>query len=103
MYELSNLREEQKIHHPQDCTGNVHHGFCGGGARIVGFDPTPPSTQAYFCSYFCLVCGGWGCRKNPQFRRNDGDSREIRDSEILDVPLWRDRLEREVFPAMPLL
>ena len=22
--------------------------------------------ETYFCSYFCLVCGGWGCKKNPQ-------------------------------------
>ena len=21
----------------------------------------------YFCSYFCLVCGGWGCKKNPHY------------------------------------
>ena len=20
----------------------------------------------YLCSYFWLVCGGWGCKKNPQ-------------------------------------
>ena len=33
-----NLREQQNVYHPQDCTGGVHHGFCGGGARIVGFD-----------------------------------------------------------------
>ena len=30
-----NLREEQDIHHPHNRTGDVHHGFCGGGARIV--------------------------------------------------------------------
>ena len=33
-----NLREQQNVYHPQDCTGDVHHGFCGGGARIVGFE-----------------------------------------------------------------
>ena len=22
--------------------------------------------EPYFCSYFCLVCGGWGRKKNPQ-------------------------------------
>ena len=33
-----NLREQQNVYHPQDCTGSVHHGFCGGGARIVGFE-----------------------------------------------------------------
>ena len=33
-----NLREQQNVYHPQDCTGDVHHGFCGGGARIMGFD-----------------------------------------------------------------
>ena len=25
------------MHHPQDCSDNVHHDFCGVGARIVGF------------------------------------------------------------------
>ena len=30
------------MHHPQDCTGDVHHGFCGGGAQIVGFDQSGP-------------------------------------------------------------
>ena len=33
-----NPREQQNVYHPQDCTGDVHHGFYGGGARIVGFD-----------------------------------------------------------------
>ena len=33
-----NLREQQNVYHPQDCTGDVHHGFCGGGARIMGFE-----------------------------------------------------------------
>ena len=33
-----NLREEQNIHHPQDCTSDVQDGFCGGGVRIVGFN-----------------------------------------------------------------
>ena len=33
-----NLREQQNVYHPQDCTGDVHHRFCGGGARIVGFE-----------------------------------------------------------------
>ena len=28
----------KNVYHPQDCTGDIHHGFCGGGARIVGFD-----------------------------------------------------------------
>ena len=30
--------EQQNVYHSQDCTGDVHHGFRGGGARIVGFD-----------------------------------------------------------------
>ena len=39
MYELSEPKRAAKYtHHPQDCTGNVHHGFCGGGARIVGIE-----------------------------------------------------------------
>ena len=29
---------QQNIPHPYSCTGDVHHGFCGGGARIVGLD-----------------------------------------------------------------
>ena len=33
-----NLRQQQNIHQPQGCTGDVHHGFCGGGGRIVGYD-----------------------------------------------------------------
>ena len=33
-----NLREQQHVYHPQDYTGYVHLGFCGGGARIVGFE-----------------------------------------------------------------
>ena len=33
-----NEREQQNLHNPQDYTGDIHHGFCGGGARIVGFD-----------------------------------------------------------------
>ena len=33
-----NLREQQNIHHPQDCTSDLHHDFCRGGARIVRFD-----------------------------------------------------------------
>ena len=33
-----NLRQEQNIHHPQDCNSYVHHDFCGGGARIVRFE-----------------------------------------------------------------
>ena len=33
-----NLREQQNVYHPQDCTGDVHHGFSGGGARFVGFE-----------------------------------------------------------------
>ena len=33
-----NPREQQNVYHPQDCTGDVHHGFCGGGVRIVGFE-----------------------------------------------------------------
>ena len=37
-----NLREQQNVYHPQDCTGDVHHCFCGGGARIVGFDQEWP-------------------------------------------------------------
>ena len=28
----------QNVYHPQDSPGDVHHGFCGGGARNVGFD-----------------------------------------------------------------
>ena len=31
------LREQQITHHPQDCTGNVHHGFVG-VVQIAGFD-----------------------------------------------------------------
>ena len=39
MYEFSEPKsEEQHIHYSWDCTGDVHHGVCGGGARIVGFD-----------------------------------------------------------------
>ena len=34
-------REQQNVYHPQDCTGDVHHGFCGGGARTVGFECCP--------------------------------------------------------------
>ena len=33
-----NVREQHNVHHPQDCTGDFHHGFRGGGARIAGFD-----------------------------------------------------------------
>ena len=33
-----NLREQQNVYHPQNGTGDVHHGFCGGGARIVGLE-----------------------------------------------------------------
>ena len=29
-----NLREQQHIHHSQDCTGNVHHGFRAGGVAL---------------------------------------------------------------------
>ena len=25
----------------------------------------------YFCSYFCLVCGGWGRKKNPHLRPSE--------------------------------
>ena len=32
-----NLREQQNMHHPQDCTGDVHHGFCGRGARPLSW------------------------------------------------------------------
>ena len=41
MYKLSEpktLREQQNVYDSQDCTGAVHHGFCEGCARIVGFD-----------------------------------------------------------------
>ena len=31
-----NLKEQQNVYHPQDYTGDVHHGFCGGGVRIAG-------------------------------------------------------------------
>ena len=43
-----NLREQQNAYHPQDCTGDVHHGFCGGGARIAGFEffPVHPSLSS---------------------------------------------------------
>ena len=40
MYELSEPKRRATKHNRQDCTGNVHHGFSGGGAHIVGFDPT---------------------------------------------------------------
>ena len=33
-----NLREQQNIHHPQDCNCTAQHGLCGGGVQIVGFD-----------------------------------------------------------------
>ena len=33
-----NLREQQDFHHPQDRRGDVQHGFCGCGARIVGLE-----------------------------------------------------------------
>ena len=39
-----NLREQQNGYHPQDCTGDVHHCFCGGGAWIAGFDFKPRLT-----------------------------------------------------------
>ena len=40
MYKLSEPKRTAKYipPPPQDCTGDVHHGFCGGGAQIVGFD-----------------------------------------------------------------
>ena len=38
VYELSEPKIQPNLHHPQDCTGDVLHGFCRGGARIVGFD-----------------------------------------------------------------
>ena len=38
VYELSEPKRTAKCIPPPDCTGDVHHGFCGGGARIVGFD-----------------------------------------------------------------
>ena len=34
------IREQQNKYHSQDCTGDVHRGFCGGGARVVGFEPS---------------------------------------------------------------
>ena len=37
-YELSVPKRTAKYYHHQDCTGDVHHGFCGRAARIVGFD-----------------------------------------------------------------
>ena len=33
-------REQQIIHNPQDCAGDVHHSLCGGGVQIVGFQRT---------------------------------------------------------------
>ena len=32
-----------------------------------------------FCSYLCLVCGGWGCKKNPQYHKSlaNGNSRDF--------------------------
>ena len=35
--DCQDLREQQNIHHPQDCTGDVQNEFCGGGVRIVEF------------------------------------------------------------------
>ena len=32
------------VYHPQDYTGDVHHGFRGGGARIVGLENVSPTT-----------------------------------------------------------
>ena len=32
------LKEQQYVRHPQDCTSDVHHKFCWGGELIVGFD-----------------------------------------------------------------
>ena len=50
-----NLREEHNntilcdnIHHPLDCTCDVYHGFCVGGARIVGFDVLKDIFRGYF-------------------------------------------------------
>ena len=51
-----NLREQQHVYHHQDYTGDVHHGVCGGGARIVGFE----KEQVVF------ECGG---RRDPNLHR----------------------------------
>ena len=48
-----NLGEQQDVYHPQDCTGDVHHGFYGGGARIVGLD-----LQKCQCEFFSPSSGG---------------------------------------------
>ena len=57
-----NLREQQNVYHPQDYNGDVHHGFCGGGARIVGFDSsirqTDPFSKPPFYSFLSIT--DWG-------------------------------------------
>ena len=56
-----NLREQQSDHHPQNPTCDVHQDFCGGGARIVGFEHTQvlknKTFPEYQCSSFCMEEG----------------------------------------------
>ena len=38
MYELSEPERAAKYTPPRDCSGDLQHGSCGGGAQIVRFD-----------------------------------------------------------------
>ena len=63
------LREQHNIHHPQDCTGDVHLGFCGGDARMVGFG-WKPLMGFIFCSCL-LVKKKNNCNCNEYYTRGD--------------------------------
>ena len=69
MYELSEPKRTAKRAPPQDCTGDVHHGFRGGGARIVGFDSFAKSerglTNGGLSPKFSDKIGGNSALENP--------------------------------------
>ena len=59
-----NLREQQNVYHPQDCTGDVHHGFCGvvRGWGSMSHARRPRGLQA--------PSGVSNFQKNPRVRKN---------------------------------
>ena len=59
-----NLREQQNVYHPQDYTGDVHHAFCGGGARIAGFDFFSHRRRDDNKHKICVFLRHWGREEN---------------------------------------
>ena len=58
---LMNLRERQKTHHPQFCTGDVDRRFCGGGAWISRSDFLLFSGDPILRATFCLQLNNSRC------------------------------------------